>query len=127
MSETRLKNRQANKVTNGKKAMTDIPREIFSSSRDPSPKEALLRIASDLDQGEVPLIEDIQLILKPDKLGMRKDLLRRILNDHFDLRGKCVDLDDDPESEKVSVTKCSIQALGSFVIHLLQSKERNGD
>lgn len=127
MYETRLKNRQAKTITNAKKGTTDIPREIFSSSRDPSrrrPKEALLRIASDLDQGAFPLIEDIELILKPDKLGMRKDLLRRILNDRFDLRGKCVPVDlDDPESNKIFVTKCCVRALGNFVIHLLRSKE----
>jgi hypothetical protein len=123
--ETRLKNRQAKTtVTNAKKGTTRIPREIFSSSSDPSPKEALLRIASDLDQGELPRIEDIDFILKPDKLGMRKDLLRRILNDQFDLRGKCVPVDlDDPESDKVFVTKCGVQDLGNFVIHLLRSKQ----
>jgi hypothetical protein len=127
--ETRLKNRQENVQSDAKKRTTRIPREIFSSSRDPSPKEALLRIASDLDQGELPLIEDIELILKPDKLGMRKDLLRRILNDHFDLRGKCVPVDlDDPEGDKVFATKCCIPDLGNFVIHLLRSKEnRKGD
>lgn len=122
--ETRLKNRRAEEVTKTEKETTDIPREIFSSSRDPSLKEALLRIASDLDQGELPRIEDIELILRPDKLGTRKDLLRRILNDHFDLRGKCVPVDlDDPESAKIFATKCRVLDLGSFVIHLLRSKE----
>ena len=80
----------------------------------------------------------------------RKPLLRRILQDEFDLRGKCVppinngsdnddahDDDDDydededeDEDELEFVTHCTIEQLGIFIISLLNEEDsynnRNG-
>jgi hypothetical protein len=86
-----------------------------------TPRDALLRMQIDLEEGKIPQITDVELVLQPPKLGKRKDMLRRILIDHFDLRGKCVPVD--PETPETSammfVTQCSIGQLGEFVIHKL--------
>jgi hypothetical protein len=86
-----------------------------------TPREALLRIESALDElgddRRLPdsIIADVKLILKPAKLPKRKDLLRRILNDVFDLRGKCVPVMSDAK-KMMFVTKCTIDDLGAFVL-----------
>lgn len=86
-----------------------------------TPKDALVRVQAALESNELPTIADIKLILEPAKLGRRKDLLRRILNEHFDLRGKCIPLDPgEDSSEMLFVTQCSIDQLGSFVIEKMQ-------
>ena len=58
-------------------------------------------------------------------MGNRKLILRRILQDEFNLGGKCVPPiisgggnDDDDELE--FVRQCSIERLGTFVIRLLK-------
>lgn len=82
-----------------------------------SPKEALLRVSADLDLQRLPTIQDVVVMLQPQKLGRRKDLLRRILNEHFDLRGKCVpDNFDEPNGSCHFVTQVPIDHLGKFVI-----------
>ena len=43
-----------------------------------SPREAILRVSADLELQRLPTLEDVTIILKPTKLGRRKDLLRRI-------------------------------------------------
>jgi hypothetical protein len=86
-----------------------------------TPKDVLVRILTQLDSYQLPPIADVALILKPPKLGRRKDVLRRILNEHFDLRGKCVSADD-PSKELLFATQCSIDELGAFV--LLKMQER---
>jgi hypothetical protein len=88
------------------------------------PQDALLRIEDDLDRGEFPLINDVFVIMKPLKLAKRKDLLKRILLELFDLRGKCVPVDlEECDCEKSFVTQCSIQHLGDYVVHLLQTQK----
>jgi hypothetical protein len=89
-----------------------------------TPRDALLRMQIDLEEGKIPQITDVELVLQPLKLGKRKDMLRRILSDHFDLRGKCVPVDPDlPEtSNMMFVTQCSIVQLGEFVIHKLRER-----
>jgi hypothetical protein len=89
-----------------------------------TPQDALLRIEDDLDRGVFPLVDDVFVIMKPLKLAKRKDLLKRILLELFDLRGKCVPVNlEECDCEKSFVTQCSIQHLGDFVVHLLQTQE----
>jgi hypothetical protein len=93
-----------------KQSRTFVPRGM-------SPKEALLRVSADLDLQQLPTIQDVAVMLLPQKLGRRKDLLRRILNEHFDLRGKCVPDDfDEPNGACHFVTQVPIDHLGKFVI-----------
>jgi hypothetical protein len=86
-----------------------------------TPKDALVRILTQLETNQLPLIADVALILKPPKLGRRKEVLRRILSEHFDLRGKCVPAHD-PSKKLLFVTQCSVDELGAFV--LLNMHER---
>jgi hypothetical protein len=114
------KNRLENKEEEKPVKRTD--RRAFLPSR-ATPQDAILRIEDDLDRGIFPPVADIHVIMKPMKLGKRKNLLRRILLELFNLRGKCVPLDlEDPSSENMFVTQVSIQDLGIFVIHLLQTR-----
>ena len=85
-----------------------------------TPKDALVRIQAHLESNVLPPISDVELILKPPKLGRRKDLLRRILNEHFNLRGKCVPVDS--TKEMLFVTQCSIEELGAFVLQKMQER-----
>jgi hypothetical protein len=85
-----------------------------------TPKDALIRIQVQLESNLWPPIADVELILKPLMLGRRKDLLRRILNEHFDLRGKCVPVDS--SKELLFVTQCSIEELGAFVLQKMQER-----
>jgi hypothetical protein len=89
-----------------------------------TPRDALLRMQIDLEEGKIPHITDVELVLQPLKLGKRKDMLRRILSDHFDLRGKCVPVDPDlrETSDLMFATQCSIDQLGEFVIHKLRER-----
>ena len=67
-------------------------------------------------------------MLKPGRLGRRRDVLRRILNDCFDLRGKCVPSSDvDKEGDLLFVTKCTIDELGSFVLSKMSEKVSNNE
>jgi hypothetical protein len=90
----------------------------------PTPRDALLRMQIDLEEGKIPQVTDVEIVLQPKKLGKRKDILRRILIDHFDLRGKCVPVDPDhpKTSAMMFVTQCSIDQLGEFVIHKLRTR-----
>jgi hypothetical protein len=85
-----------------------------------SPRDALGRIQVALDAGVLPCVKDVECILKPSKLSRRKDTLRRILSDGFDLRGKCVPVDED----MVFVTTCTIDHLGAFVLQKLREASR---
>lgn len=88
-----------------------------------TPQDALVRVEDDVQRGTFPSVDDLKLIMEPSKLARRKDLLRKILADLFDLRGKCVPLDsDDPDSEKEFATQAAISDLGKFVIHLLETR-----
>jgi len=108
-----------------------------------SPMQAILRIDMALDQNLTPSTIDVETILKPGRLGRRRSLLRRILSECFDLRGKCVprlvdrkndfrnynevDLGEPAEDatsgeELEFTTKCTIEELGSFVLVKLREK-----
>jgi hypothetical protein len=119
---TRLKNEKMKRKAPARKS-----RKTFLPAR-ATPQDALLRIEDDLDRGAFPPVDDVKVIMKPLKLAKRKDLLRKILSDLFDLRGKCVPPDlDDPDCEKEFATQSSINDLGSFVIHLLETRNSEGN
>lgn len=93
-----------------------------------TPDEALKRVTSFLDANQVPERMDVQLLLEPSKLAGRKEVLRRILYDCFDLRGKVVPVDTDEwaqyppatDSRLLFVTKASIDQVGAFCLTLLE-------
>ena len=99
-----------------------------------TPQDAFLRIESDLDDGiKKPAVDDVRLVMEPGRMKNRKVLLRRILQDEFNLRGKCVpfisnrgDGNEDnglDDHELEFVTHCTIERLGTFVIHLLEKED----
>eukprot|EP00980_Cylindrotheca_fusiformis_P009343 scaffold2047_cov129-Cylindrotheca_fusiformis.AAC.22 len=115
--ETRMKNKEK-----ASPSPRPPPRPFIPARA--TPQDALVRIENDLNQGVVPTVDDILVIMKPMKLTKRKGLLKRILLETFGLRGKCVPTDfEELECEKVFVTSCSIQHLGDFVVHLLLKKQ----
>jgi len=85
---------------------------------DISPVQAILRIDMALDHKKLPSSSDVEIMLRPGRLGRRRAVLKRILNDCFDLRGKCVPPSGDIGNERgfLFVTKASIDELGSFVL-----------
>jgi hypothetical protein len=89
-----------------------------------SPMQAILHIDMALDHNLRPSPEHVEMILKPGRLGRRRETLRRILSECFGLRGKCVpdpDASDSGGDESLSfVTKCGIDELGAFVISKLK-------
>jgi len=104
--------------------------------KQPTPQDAFLRIENDLDNSETPAIEDVRLVLEPGRMKNRKLLLRRILEDGFGLRGKCVpripnkdrdgaEEDDNGHSDQTLqfVTHSTIERLGTFIVALLKEKE----
>ena len=82
-----------------------------------SPVQALLQIDEALDHGRLPSPIDIETILQPGRLGRRRETLRRILSECYDLRGKCV---PGVGGESMFVTKCDIKELGMFVLTKLR-------
>ena len=82
-----------------------------------SPVQALLHIDMALDHNRMPSAADVEIVLKPGRLGRRRDTLRRILSECYDLRGKCV-----PAllGGELFVTKCTIDDLGAFVLSKLR-------
>ena len=100
-------------------------------------KVALERIIHDLDTNTHPALADVQSILNPSRLAGRKDILKRILSQCFDLRGKCIpavfssdslnDIHSDYYSEalqagnypKKFVTQSSVREIGLFVLYQL--------
>ena len=113
--QTRLANQNRNRPAIKRPAKRTIPTDALPTGK--SPKDAVVRVQAALESNQLPTVDDMKLILEPLKLGRRKDLLRRILNEHFDLRGKCVPADPSNEdSELLFVTQCSMDQLGSFVL-----------
>jgi len=102
-----------------------------------TPQDAFLRIENDLDHGITPATDDVRLVLEPGRMKNRKSLLRRILQDGFNLRGKCVppisnrgdgtednsnDVNGHDERELEFVTHCTIERLGIFIIRLVKKE-----
>ena len=80
-----------------------------------SPMKAILHIDNALDQNKLPSPIDVETILRPGRLGRRRDVLRRILSDCFGLRGRCVP-SLSGEGDLLFVTKCTIDELGIFTL-----------
>lgn len=125
--QTRLSNQNKNRPTSkGETTIQSIPTDSLPSGD--TPKDALVRVQAALVSDQLPSIADVKLILKPPKLGRRKDLLRRILNEYFDLRGKCVPADPSSEdSDLLFVTQCSIDQLGSYVLEKMKERDSEAD
>ena len=97
------------------------------------PSDAQARIECALVAGELPCVEDIELILRPTRLSRRKDTLRRVL-DSLGFRGKCLpplaylmdesnfDLESVDSSELSFVTQGGVDHLGAFCIGLLRQR-----
>jgi len=111
-----------------KKPKTHKPANCYAQVA-ASPKEALARIEADLELSRFPAIDDVRMILVPKKLSNRADVLRRILTNCFDLRGKCIPrclLGDESIGVKQTflfVTECPIRVLGLFVLSKLEEME----
>lgn len=128
--QTRLMNSNSSH-TSSSNEMTKLRRHykegFDDDSDDISPVQAILRIDMALDHKELPSSSDIEIMLKPGRLGRRRHVLKRILNDCFDLRGKCVPPSDDISNEDslLFVTKCTIDQLGSFVLAKMSERVSN--
>ena len=99
------------------KTLDTETRNISNEKREEvSPVQALLHIDQALVHDQIPAADDVRIILKPGRLGRRRDILRKILSQCFGLRGKCVPVAHDESDELLFTTKCTIQQLGSFVL-----------
>ena len=124
--KTRLQNTNSSETSSSKEMAKLRPvfaRDSDDDSDDISPIQAILRIDMALDHNKLPCAGDVEIMLKPGRLGRRRDVLRRILSDCFDLRGRCVPSSN--EGELLFVTKCSIDELGSFVLSKMSEKVSN--
>ena len=88
-----------------------------------SPQDSMFRICYDLDIGVLPSLRDVEIIMKPGKIAKRRQVLRRIVSEFFDLRGRCVPVAGSNEDLQF-VTSCSIDDLGAFVIDLIHQRTR---
>ena len=127
--------RSARRKTNSKKQQQQQQGQqaIAAGPTPTTPHEALLRVQGDLDASRLPSAGDVELMLEPSRLARRKDVLRRILSECFDLRGKCVPerffRQNAAESGSLStegellvfVTNTPIRVLGAFVLSRLQA------
>ena len=136
--QTRLQNaskrRNAKVKAKGKKAM---PRR--ENLGDSNVSEAKERIQCALNERTKPNSADIQIMLEPQRLSGRTDLMKDVLLKSFGMRGKCIpDLKVSDTSEyyrrasptdidamsKKFVTKCSVHEIGSFLDYKLRQVER---
>eukprot|EP00547_Thalassionema_nitzschioides_P002274 CAMPEP_0194218042 /NCGR_PEP_ID=MMETSP0156-20130528/22860_1 /TAXON_ID=33649 /ORGANISM="Thalassionema nitzschioides, Strain L26-B" /LENGTH=313 /DNA_ID=CAMNT_0038947267 /DNA_START=263 /DNA_END=1201 /DNA_ORIENTATION=+ len=106
-----------------KQASTEASRLMSKRGRRPtgsSPQDAMARIITDLDAGNQPSRQDVEKLMEPKKLSRRKDILKRILKEHFKLRGKCI-----PNSEggMSFLTNTPVPKLGEFILELLSKQE----
>jgi hypothetical protein len=95
-------------------------RRLSFASSNKSPSD---RIEQALDAGKLPEAADVVLLCEPLRLAKRKALLRRILADSFDKRGKCVPIDERVEF----VTNCSIEQLRDYILELIKEHELKSD
>lgn len=124
--QKRIQNRnekeEGSKKTSGKHSSTVA--KYYPASA--TPRDSMIRIIQDLDAGVIPATLDVEIIMKPGKIAKRRDVLRRILLEHFDLKGKCVPVGVSDE-DLAFVTNVSIQDLGAFVISLLRQRSTVSD
>lgn len=91
-----------------------------------TPHAAVIRIRAALDANRLPSVKDVELVIPPLKLGHRKKLLRRILSEHYGLRGKCVPEDLSKEDSPLTfATQCPVEKLGKFVVYKMKQRETN--
>lgn len=126
--QTRLQNAADSQPKRRRRSSSSIGHELPPTGD--TPREAVVRIQADLESKQLPRISDVELLLAPRKLGRRKEILRRMLNELFDLRGKCVPANIVNEAqdgeEKLFVTQCKVEELGAFVLFKLkQAMEQN--
>ncbi|KAL7547563.1 hypothetical protein ACHAWF_010853 [Thalassiosira exigua] len=135
--QTRLANSKANVSSSSSNNFTKLRRGYNQETNDidndgssvhndeegdVSPMQAILHIDMALDHKKTPSPVDVEIILRPGRLGRRRSTLRRILSECFDLRGKCVPpLAGDSEDLRF-VTKCTIEELGVFVLAKLRNE-----
>lgn len=100
---------------------------LQSSAR---PQDVMIRIQSVLDRGSLPSADDVRLISEPLRMPKRREVLRRILSDYFDLRGRCVPSSSDPDDSgnaMLYATQAPMSDLSLFVIRLLEEGTPPGD
>ena len=119
--QTRLANSKA-KTTSISKNITKFYAIDDGDNINISPMKAILHVDNALDQNKLPSPIDVETMLKPGRLGRRRDILRRILSDCFGLRGKCVP-SLSGEGDILFVTQATINELGSFVLTKLREQE----
>ena len=67
------------------------------------------------------LVDDVQLMLQPQRLSGRKELLIRILKRRFGLFGKCIPKEESEGEDKIKFAMhASVQQLGDYVLILLR-------
>lgn len=140
---TRLRNLETKeaetKKPQGMKSRTSSNMRQVSVRSKLAPKIAMERIQEMVRAGKMPLMDDIDSILKPERLAGRKVLFQMILSSCFNLRGKCVPdiskkkgLDPDcfysnyTDTDMVTkkfVSKSTVSELGSFLKYLLSRKD----
>ncbi len=141
--KTRLKNKkmkQMDRDTKLKKQITHKSRALreITVEGELSPRQAMERIEETIRDNNLPLIQDIDTLLKPKRLSGRKELLKIVLKDCFNLMGKCVpDVSrvdssendfyasatntDVDSTQKKFVTQCTVYELGSYIKYLLRA------
>ena len=115
-SERAKKAYQTRMESAAKSRLASTASEAALTLRKQSPKKALLRIVADLDADVSPSLEDVKTMMKAIRLSRRKDVLRRILKERFEQRGKCSPSEDGPA---IYMTGASVVQLGQLVIKLL--------
>jgi hypothetical protein len=72
------------------------------------------------------LLSMVPIILQPTKLSYRKEILCRVLNHVFDLRGKCIPVVSKQDATVTTsyqfMTKASVQVLGTFIMEQIQQR-----
>jgi hypothetical protein len=93
---------------------------VSNISRNPAMEvaAAMTRIEADVSAGRFPTAADVECILQPTKLARRRLILRLILNECFDLRGKCIP--GGGEQQLLFVTHCPIHLIGAYILARLQ-------
>jgi hypothetical protein len=111
--QTRLQNLQQSTTESALLANQRAKRSLRPT--EDTAKAALKRIRMDLDLYKIPQLDDLVLIASETSLGGRKHLMRRLLSERFDLRGKCIPDEQDPD-HVIFVTNARIHHLMEFTI-----------
>ncbi|KAL9181407.1 hypothetical protein ACHAXT_010212 [Thalassiosira profunda] len=110
------------KITKLRRGYIEVDADLSANEEEAgevSPMQAILHVDMALDHNKLPSATDVEIILKPGRLGRRRATLRRILSECFYLRGKCVPALTAVDELKFA-TKCTIEELGVFVLSKLR-------